>query len=239
VNEALVRATGVDDEIVGRSVVLPELGSELRIVGVVADVTPITPGASPEPEIYWSNRQLGRPATFLLVRTRGDATDAARSVTDALRDLDPTLALGTPQGLARAEQRALVRPRFQAMVLLAFAVTALALATTGVYAVVAYIVGRRAREIGIRMALGADTSDVVSLVLRSNLTVAAVGIGLGMIASLWVGRAIRGMIHGVSPSDPWSFAGSAVILLAASGLSMLLPTRRALRSAPLRAIRSD
>lgn len=239
VNEAFVRAAGLEGDMVGRTVELPELKLELDVVGVVADVQPMAPGTPPRPEIYWSNRQNGRPATFFLVRAHGEATEAAQAVTAALLELDPDLSLGTPQPLFRAEERALVRPRFQALVLLAFAVMALVLSAVGVYAVVSYAVGRRVREIGIRMALGADASDVVSLVLRSNLMVAVAGVGAGLLGSLWVGRAVQGMIHGVSPSDPWSLGGAAAILLVAAVLSTLIPARGALRSDPLSSIQSD
>ena len=239
VNEAFARAAGIDGPVVGRLVELPELDLELQVVGVVADVPPMAPGTAPRPQIYWSNRQLGRPATFFLVRTRGDAAGSARAVTDALLAQDPDLSLGTPRSLVRAEERALVRPRFQALVLLAFGMMALMLSAVGVYAVVSYAVGRRIREIGIRMALGADASDIVSWVLRSNLIMAVAGIGIGLGASLWVGRGLRGMIHGVSPGDPVSLGGAAVVLLVAAVLSTLVPARSGLRADPLEAIRSD
>lgn len=239
VNEALVRASGLEEEILGRLIALPEHDLELQVVGVVADVPPMTPGASPGPEIYWSNRQLGRPATYFLVRTRGEPAAAARNVTDALLGADPDLSLGTPQTLTRSEERALVRPRFQALVLLAFALAALTLSAVGVYAVVSYAVGRRVREMGIRMALGADASNVVGLVLRSSLGVAVAGIAVGLVASLWVARLLRGIIPGVSPSDPWSLGGSALLLFGAATLSTFVPARRAVRSDPLKSIRSD
>jgi len=141
--------------------------------------------------------------------------------------LDPDLSLGAPRPLTRDEEQALVRPRFQALVLIAFGVAALLLSAVGVYAVVSYAVGRRIREMGIRMALGADASRVVGMVLRSSLTVAALGIVLGLVASLWVGRFLQGIVHGVSPSDPLSLGGSALLLLAAATLSTLIPARRA------------
>ncbi len=239
VNEALARTAGLEGDVLGRTVVLPELGLELRVVGVVADVPPMTPGAPPRPEIYWSNRQLGRPATFFLIRTRGDPAESAGIVTETLQGLDPDLALGTPQTLERAEARALVGPRFQALVLLAFALAALALSAVGVYAVVSYAVGQRVREMGIRMALGAAASDIVRMVLRSSLGVAVAGVAIGLVASAWVRALLEGMIPGVRSRDPLSLAVPALLLLSAAALSALVPVRRALRADPLRSIRSD
>jgi putative ABC transport system permease protein len=239
VNETLARTAWPDQTATGRTLRLPELDLTFEIIGVVADVAPLTPGEMPAAEVYWSNRQHGRPATFFLVRGEGDPALLAGPVTDALVEVDPDLSLGTPRTLVSEEKLALVGPRFQALVLLVFAAAALALSAVGVYAVVSYTVARRTRELGIRVALGAASSSVVILVLRSSLAMAAIGVALGLLASLWVGRLIGGMLHGVRPTDPISLGTAALLLIAATSFAALVPALRATRASPLDAIRPD
>jgi ABC-type antimicrobial peptide transport system permease subunit len=125
------------------------------------------------------------------------------------------------------------------VVLLAFALAALALSAVGVYSVVSYAVARRVREMGIRMALGAASNQVVALVVRASMAVAALGVALGLVASLFVGRAMGDMIHGVRPTDPWSIGGSACVLLVCALVAAWVPARRATRADPLDAMRAE
>jgi predicted permease len=240
VNEALARMAWPDGgSPVGRMIRLPELDLAFEVVGVVADVSPLTPGARAAPEVYWSNRQLARPATFFLVRTAGDPTAVAGSVTSALLQVDPDLSLGTPRTLVSTEARALVRPRFQALVLTGLGLAALALSWVGVYAVVSYAVAQRIREMGIRMALGAGRGNVLALVLRSTLVTASGGVVLGLIGSFWAAGFLRGMVAGVNPVDPVSLAGAGLLLMAAAAAAAIVPARRAMRVDPLEAMRAD
>lgn len=239
VNRAFVRAAGLAASPVGRQVRLQELDLTVQIVGVVADVPPMTPGQPTRPELYWSNRQLGRPATFFLVRGRGGDGPTAPQVADALLALDPDLSLGTPFRLETAAERALVRPRFQAVVLVVLALAALALSAMGVYAVVSYSVTRRLREMGVRMALGARGLDVVGLVFRSSLAIGALGIVVGAAAFLTLARLVRGLVPGVAPGDPWSLGGAAIVLLLATAAAAAVPAVRAARSDPLTVMRTD
>ncbi|MHB1192813.1 MAG: ABC transporter permease [Longimicrobiales bacterium] len=239
VNQAMARSAWPDESAVGKRVRLPELEMELDVVGVVADVQPLTPGASAPAEIYWSNRQVGRPATWFLVRADGNAAALSRAVTDALLSVDPDLSLGAPRTLASQEARSLVRPRFQALVILAFALAALVLSGVGVYAVVSYGVARRVREMGIRMALGASSAEVLGLILRSNLAVTLAGVGVGVLGAVAAGRLLRGVVHGVSPTDPLSLGGALLALLAVAFGATLVPALRATRADPLRAIQGE
>jgi putative ABC transport system permease protein len=239
VNEAFVRSAWPDGRAVGRTVRLPDEGLTLEVVGVVADVVPLTPGEVAPAQIWWPDRQLGRPATFFLVRTAGDPAGVAGAVVAAALRADPNLSLGTPRPLVTQERRALVRPRFEMIVLSAFALAALALSAVGVYAIVAYGVARRVREIGVRMALGARRNDVVGLVLRSSLLVSMAGIAVGLAASLFTGRVLAGVAHGVRPVDPVSLGAAAIVLLAVAIAAALLPARRATRVDPLTAMRVD
>ena len=239
VNQSMARAAYPNTSAIGHTVRIPQYKNTFRIVGVVADVKPLTPGEAALPEIYWSNRQLGRPATFFLVRTSGDPMSLAKPIQDALAEVDPDLSVGMPRPLATAEATRLVRPRFQALVILVFALAALALSAVGVYAVVSYSVARRIREMGIRMALGAASRDVVGLIFRASMSVALGGVAVGLVAAVIVGRFLGGIVHGVSPTDPLSLGAAAATLLAAAAVAAWVPARRIARADPLRAIRSD
>jgi putative ABC transport system permease protein len=182
---------------------------------------------------------MGRWGTFFVVRTAGDAGPLPGALSDALLAVDPDLSVGAPGTLESAEVRALVRPRFQALVLLVFALSALALSAGGVYAVVSYSVARRVREMGIRMALGAGAGEVVGIVMRSSLLVASAGVALGLVGALASARAIRGMVHGVDPVDPLSLGLAGLVLMAAAAVAAYLPARRVVVADPLKSIRSE
>lgn len=239
VNEALARMAWPGERAVGRTLRLPDRDASVEVVGVVADVPPLTPGEAARPQLHLPNRQLPRWGTFFVVRAAGDPSELAGPVVDALQGLDPELSLGTPRTLAAAEGRALVRPRFQALVLLAFAVAGLVLAAVGVYAVVSYAVAQRVREMGIRMALGAASLDVLGLVLGRSLRTAVLGVLLGVGGTFAAGRAVAGIVHGVGPRDPASVTLAALLLLLAATLAAWIPARRATRADPLAAIRTE
>jgi len=239
VNETLARRAWGDADPLGRRLRVPRFGMDLEVVGVVGDVRPMTPGEAPLPEMYWSNRQHGRIVTQFLVRTSGDPAAVAESVRAAVRTVDPDVSLGTPRTLSSQADREMVRPRFQAVIRIAFTLVALVLSAVGVYAVVSYAVARRTREVGIRVALGAGSRDVVGLMARSSMAVAGLGVALGVGGALVAGRLIRGMIPGVSPTDPLSLAGGASVLILVAALGILLPARRATKVDPLVAMRIE
>ena len=239
VNEALARLAWPQESAVGRSVRLPELDRTFTVVGVARDVPPLVPGEPTRPEIYFSNRQWGRPFTYFLLRSAGNPGDAVEGLRQALLTVDADMSLGTPRTLRAQERQELVRPRFEAMVITGFALAALALSAVGVYAVVSYTAARRVREMGIRMALGAQRGDVVRIFLGSTLRLTALGIGLGLLSALALRRVLAGLVQGVSPADPLSFLGSGAVLLAAAALAAYLPARRVTKVDPLHATRSD
>jgi putative ABC transport system permease protein len=239
INESFARLAFGEADPLGQRLRLPERELALEVVGVVPDVPSLTPGAATLPQLFWPDRQFGRWGTHMVIRASSDPSGLATSVTDALLRVDPELSLGTPRLLSDAADRALVRPRFEALVLGLFALVALVLSAAGVYAVMSYLVTRRIREMGIRIALGAGRTDVVTLILRASAGVAALGAGLGLLGVLAIRRVLSGVIHGVSPTDPMTLVGAVTLLMAIVAVASLLPARRAGRANPLDAIRAE
>ena len=239
VNETLAQSAWPGQSAVDRTVRLTDLEMTFTVVGVAKDVPPLIPGQPTRAEIYFSNRQWGRPFTYFLVRAGGDPGAVVEGLRHALLSVEPDLSLGTPQTLRSQERTALVRPRFEAMVLGSLALAALALSAVGVYAVVAYTAARRIREMGIRMTLGAQRSDVVGMFLGSTLRLTAVGVGIGLVAALALRRFLAGLVHGVSPADPATFSGAAAVLLTVAALAAYLPAHRATKADPIQATRGE
>jgi len=134
---------------------------------------------------------------------------------------------------------ATARPRFQALLLAIFAAVAAALAAAGIYGVMSYVVSRRTREIGVRMALGAGASEVLGLVVGEAMGVAAAGAAAGLAGALLLTRLMRSVLYGVRPGDPPTYAAVAVLLLAIACAASYVPARRAARIDPVEALRQD
>jgi len=208
----------------------------VEVVGVVADVRHGGLDATPRPTIYLSSLQ--RPSFFasVAVRTRVPPEALVPAVKEAVWSLDDEQAMtfGTMEGNVAA---ALGDRRFTLRLLLTFAAVALLLAGAGVYALAAAWARRRRAEIGLRMALGARPRDVLGLVIRRSLLLALLGIGIGAVTAHLLTRFLRGLLYGVSTSDPASYLAAAAVVLALTVAGSYLPARRASRIDPTRAIR--
>jgi ABC-type antimicrobial peptide transport system permease subunit len=133
----------------------------------------------------------------------------------------------------------LATPRFYAILLGAFAALALVLASVGIYGVVAHGVARRTREIGIRMALGAQAGEVGAMVMREGMQVIGVGLVAGLATGAAASRLLEGLLYGVKPTDPWTFAGVAALLAAVAAVAVWVPARRAMKADPLASLRTE
>jgi ABC-type antimicrobial peptide transport system permease subunit len=178
-------------------------------------------------------------AEALLLRMRGDPTRAAAPVRSIIRELDRELAVFGVEPLTRTVQRSVGQQRFTMVLLALFAGVALVLAVVGVHGVLSYMVARRVRELGIRMALGAKRSEVVGLVLRQGMMLAAVGLGSGLVVALVAGRVLRSLLFGVTATDPLTFAAVTVAVFGVALLASWLPARRATRIDPMEALRYE
>jgi putative ABC transport system permease protein len=160
-------------------------------------------------------------------------------VTDRLRAIDPAISVASVQPLDDVFGGALARPRFAMVLVGSFAALALSIAGVGVFGIVGFVVARRTQELGIRLALGADRSDVWRLVLGEGLRPMLLGVLAGGIGAVVVARAMRVLLYGVAPLDAVSFAIAAAVLIALSFVAAAIPARRAASLDPLRALRSE
>jgi putative ABC transport system permease protein len=212
---------------------------EGEIVGIVGDVHDQGLGAGLTPEFYGSLEQSPVSSFSVVLRTGQAPGDLAPAVRRTVRSLDGELPVTQLETLGEVVRRSIARPRFTMSLLLAFAFTALLLAAVGIYGVTAYAVSQRTREIGIRMALGADPARVRGLVLRDGLRLAGAGLAAGLVAALALTRLLRGLLFEISPTDVTTHAGVALILLGVVLAGCWIPARRASRLDPQTALRVD
>jgi putative ABC transport system permease protein len=243
VNEAFVREFFPAENPVGLRIAfdrVPDSTSVWRtIVGVVGDERVGAIAAVPEPEIIAPLAQETTSQMTLVVRTTGDPAALAPAVRGIVARLDPALAISSLRTMESVRSGALARDRFLTTLMLAFALIGVALGAVGVYGVVAQLVRRRMREMGIRMALGAVAAQVQWIVVRRGLALAAAGVAVGLVASAGATRLIASLLFGVTPTDAATFAGVALLLLGAALAASWIPARLARRAAPTEVLRAD
>ena len=217
-------------------------GNAYTIVGVVGNVRYDGVAQDPSEAIYFPFVQGGMgvtPSFSVVVRTSVGANEVGRLVRDAVHQIDPELAVANVRTVRELVEESVAGDKFRTTLLTIFALLALVLAAVGIYGVMAYAVGRRAREIGIRLALGARDAEIYGLVLREGLAVAAIGIAIGLGASFVLTRVVSKLLYGVSATDGATFVGVPLILLAIAALACIVPARRAARVDPSATMRGE
>lgn len=209
------------------------------IVGIVGNVKYGGLDQDAPAEIYLPYDQQRVDAFTVAVRTTADPLAMVPSLRRDVAALDPQLPLANIRPLASLVDASVAGRRFAMIVFLSFGVVAVALAAIGVYSVLAYLVGQRTKEIGVRLAIGASPSRVVWLFVREGITLAIVGLAVGLAGALAADRWIRSLLFGVTPADPATYAGVACALMAAAALATYLPARRASHVDPTDALRID
>ena len=236
INEAGARFWFGDEEPIGRRVVS---GVEREIVGVVSDVLQYTPDQPALPQLYLPWAQSTTRSLRFVVRAAGDPLALAPAIRSEVGALDPKLPLMEFVPLDDLISTSMARPRFYTSLLALFAGVALALAATGIFGVMSYAVAQRAREIGIRMALGAPAGGVVRMILGRAMVLAGLGVVVGVVAALWLGRALESQLFEVSVVDPITLGMVVVVLGASAAAASWLPARRAAGMDPVRVLRAD
>jgi ABC-type antimicrobial peptide transport system permease subunit len=191
------------------------------------------------PEIYFSSLQNTPRTQMVLVRTTGDPVAILPTIRREVQALNPQLPLFATGTLEGEFSETLSQPRFRAVLLAGFALIAMLLASIGIYGVTAHAVGQRTQEVGVRMALGAQRSDVLWLILRQHMKPAVVGVALGLIGAVALARFIEGMVYGVRATDPLTLAGMSAALLVVAAAACWIPARRATRVDALVALRNQ
>jgi putative ABC transport system permease protein len=234
-NEAAVRRWFADQDPLGKRVNTNGVARE--VVGIVADVLQRSPAEPAVPMLFVPFAQRTIRSVKIVVRATGDSAALATAIRTEIRALDPDLAIADITPMGQLVMRSMARPRFYTSLLSLFAAVALALAAIGVFGVTSYAVAQRAREISIRMALGAVPGDVLRMIVGRALGLSAAGIVVGLTAALALGRFIQGQLFGVTLFDPVTLGSVALALAASAALASFLPARRATKFDPASALR--
>jgi predicted permease len=214
-------------------------GITRRVVGVVEDERFLGLDADPAPAAYVPVAQGAPYQGTLVVRATSDPSQLIPAIREQLRDLDPEAPVFDAMPLATALSDSISSPRFTSRLIALFGAVALLLALIGVHGVLSYSVAQRVPEVGIRMALGAERSSVPRAVVAEGLKLAGAGIVLGMLGALALSRLLEGLLFGVTPTDPVTYAVVLVSVLAAAFVACFVPALRAARADPLSALRAE
>ena len=241
INDELARRVFANQDPIGH-MIFCGLDSDkgMRIVGVVGNVRQEGPASQPQAEIYMPYLQHPQPAGNMrvIVRTDAEAGAITAAMREKMRAISPEVAARFST-MEQALSENIAAPRFRTLLLGIFAGLAVCLALAGVYGVMSYVVGQRANEIGLRMALGASPGEILRLVLRQALALAGAGIVIGFAGAAAVTRLLTSMLFGVKPTDPATYAAVIGIVLAAALLASYVPARRAMRVDPMVALRYE
>jgi putative ABC transport system permease protein len=248
VNEEFARRYWPGEEAVGKRLKQggPESSDPWRVVvGVYGDLK-LGPAAEASPEVtlpyaqlddYWTTKWMR--SLSVVVRTAGEPTGLLPAARAAVRSVDPSVPLVRPRELTAVVDDSTAHSRFRSMLLVAFAGLAVVLAVVGIYGVAGFNVEQRMHEISVRMALGAQRASVVGLILRQESVPIAVGVVLGLAGAVAVGRAMRGLLFEVGPTDPATFLAMPALLGAVALVGCLVPARQALDVEAASALRSE
>ena len=239
VNEQFVKEFRLGTNVIGRKISIGDSLGDAEIIGVVRGTKRTTLANQPGSAMYRTYKQICWGYMSLGIRTRRDPQEIGRSVRAALDKLDKDVPLDGLTTMTRMVASSLSQQRLSVRLFSGFAATALVLAAIGLYGVLACLVSQRTREIGIRMALGAQRDAVLRMVLRQGMILATLGIGAGLAGALAVGGLLRKLLYGVEPSGPTTFSATIALLAAVAFMACWLPASRATRVDPMIALRQD
>jgi predicted permease len=244
VNEAFAGTYFPNADPIGKRLRLPAPGDRssstwATVIGVLADARTESLAEATDPQIYLSLYQRRAKDLAIFVRGRLDTAAIPAELREQVQSVDPELPVFGERTLHEIVSTSLAERRFSMEMVGLFALTALLLAALGIYGVISYMVSERTHEIGIRLALGAQTRSILRMILRQALGLALSGAAIGLVCALVVSRLMTGLLYGVRPSDPLTFAGVVLLLLQVALLACYIPARRATRVDPMVALRHE
>jgi predicted permease len=240
INEAFARTFWPGQDSLGKRFKSTRAESPwITVVGITANARTESLAEPSVPQIYLDAYQTGAKRLAILLRGHLNTVATAEQVREQVQSVDPTLPVSGAQMLSETLSASLSERRFSMEMVALFALTALLLAGLGIYGVISYVVGERTHEIGIRIALGAERSNILRMILRQGLGLAIAGVAVGLIGAEIVSHLMAGLLYGVRPADPLTFAGVSVALIGVAVLACYIPARRAIRIDPMVALRHE
>ena len=239
VNESMAARYWPGEDAIGRRIRFGNDAPWMTIVGVVADVQVRGARGNNVVETYIPYWHQPEPGISVVLKTAGDPAALAEPLRRAVKEVDPAIAVAAPATMDEIVAQSIGGSRFYALLVAIFAGLALVLAAVGIYGVMSYAVAQRTQELGVRLALGAGTRQIFGMVVGETLTLAAVGLVIGLAGSVVLGRAIGGMLYNVPQLDPVTFGGTAALLVAVAFAASCMPARRAMRVDPITALRAE
>ena len=239
VNETMARRFWPDESAVGHTVQVAVTGKTFRVVGVAADHKRHGVLEAPSPFVYYAEAQRPSRYNFLLARSTGEATTLLAAMRRELLAMEPGLVIMDASTMDEHMAASLMPARVGATLATLFGGLGTLLAAIGLYGVIAFSVARRTKEIGLRMALGADPNGVMAMVMRQGFTLVAAGVVAGTLLAAGVAGLLRGLLYGVTPFDPVAWLAAIAAMVVAGAVANAVPARRAMRVEPLTALRTD
>lgn len=241
INEAFVRKNFPNEDPLGKRVTIYMKDENVpsEIIGIVGDNKHMGLDRESEPMAYWPHSELAYPFMTLVIRTPRDTSGIASAARKVIQTLDAEQPVADVRTIESLLADSVARARFNTLLLTIFAGVALILAAVGIYGVMSYAVTQRTHEIGIRMALGAQSKDVLKLVVRNGLMLTVCGVAIGLAASLALSQILTSLLYGVSATDPSTFAAIPLLLASVALMACYLPAKRAAKVDPMTALRYE
>jgi predicted permease len=243
INETFAREHFPGEDPIGQKIAYDRAATEestwYEIIGIVGDQHQVSPTQPARAEAFESRHQDWNRNGWFVLRATGEPLSVLPAVRDVLSEIDPLIPIAAARPLHEVWRTSMAREEFILTLLTAFGLVALLLAAVGVYGVTAQAARRRTRELGIRIALGARTGDVMRLMLRQSMAVVAIGLAAGLAASLIATRALTTVLFGIAPTDPATLVSVIVVLASVAGLACYVPARRALALDPVKSLKQQ
>jgi putative ABC transport system permease protein len=239
INAELARVYFPNEDPINKRITFDDRQSYISIVGIVGDVKQQGLDSNAKPEVYFPYFQAVAPSMSIVVRTTSNPLGALSSVKSQIQTIDKNLPMDDAETMQQLLSMSTSGRRFNTLLLSLFAMLAVLLAMVGIYGVMSYSVTQRTHEIGIRIAVGAQTSDVFRIVIGQGMLLALIGVGLGLVGAFALTRLMTTMLFGVEPTDPLTFISLAALLIGVGLVACYVPGRRATRIDPLVALREQ